>query len=98
MTAATICATSRVRLGPINLNSKTVIAIATAAAVRPMAMTTPNAESHRRPPPNARTSTKGVDSNSAIPVTDSAIATIRTENTLARFAGDDMMRSRSARA
>ncbi len=61
-------------------------------------MTTPNAESQRRPPPKARTSTKGVDSNSAIPVTDSAIATIRTENTLARFAGDDMMRSRSARA
>ncbi len=50
------------------------------------------------PPPITRTSTKGVDSNSAIPITDSPIAAIRTENTLARFAGDDMMRSRSARA
>ena len=47
MMAARICATSRVRLGPISRNSNTVIAIAMAAAVRPMAMTTPNAESHR---------------------------------------------------
>ena len=98
MTAATICATRRVRLGPINRNSATVIAIATAAAERPMATTTPNAESHRMPPPITSTSTKGVDNSSAIPITDSAIAAIRTENTLARFAGDDMMRSRSARA
>ena len=98
MMAARICATSRVRLGPISRNSNTVIAIATAAADRPMAMTTPKAESHRVPPPITRTSTKGVDSSSAIPVTESAIAAIRTENTLARFAGDDMIRSRSARA
>ena len=98
MMAARICATSRVRLGPISRNSNTVIAIATAAADRPMAMTTPNAENHRTPPPITRTSTKGVDSNSAIPVTDSAIAAIRTENMLASFAGDDMIRSRSARA
>ncbi len=41
---------------------------------------------------------KGVDNNSAMPVTDSAIAAIRTENTLVSRAGDDMIRSRSARA
>ena len=73
-------------------------AIATAAADRPIAMTTPNAENHRMPPPMTSTSTKGVENNSAMPVTDSAIAAIRTENMLASFTGDDMIRSRSARA
>ena len=96
--AARICATRRVRLGPISRNNTTVIAIATAAADRPMPMTTPNADSHRTPPPITRTSTKGVDSTSAIAVTVSAIAAIRTENTLASVTGDDMIRSRSARA
>ena len=84
-----------VRIAAIGLS---VIAIAIAAADSPTAITTPKAESHRMPPPTTRTSTKGVDSSNAIPVTDSAIAAIRTENTLARFAGDDMIRSRSARA
>ncbi len=98
ITAETICATSRVRLGPINRNSRTVIAIATAAADRPMAMTTPKADNHLIPPPNTRTSTNGVDSSSAIAVTDNAIAAMRTENILASRTGDDMIRSRSARA
>ena len=75
-----------------------VTAMAIAAAVSPMATTTPNAASHRQPPPITRTSTNGVDSTSAIAMTDSAIAAMRTENTLASATGDDMMRSRSARA
>ena len=74
------------------------MAIATAAADRPMAMTTPNAESQRMPPPMTSTSTNGVDSSSAMPVTDSAIAAIRTEKMLVSVTGDDMIRSRSARA
>ena len=41
MIAARICATSRVRLGPIRRNSAIVTAIATAAADRPIATTTP---------------------------------------------------------
>jgi hypothetical protein len=98
MIAAMICATRRVRLGPISRNSITVIAIATAAADKPLAMTTPKAESHLMPPPMTSTSIKGVDSNKAMPVTDSAIAAIRTENTLVSCTGDDMIRSRSARA
>ena len=98
MTAARICATSRVRLGPIRRNSRIVTAIATAAADRPIATTTPYAANHLMPPPITRTSTKGVDSNSAIAITDSAIAAMRTENTLASRTGEDMIRSRSARA
>jgi hypothetical protein len=98
MMAARICAASRVRPGPIRRNSNTVIAIATAAADRPMAMTTPKAENHRMPPPIISTSTKGLDNSSAIAVTDSAIAAIRTEKMLLSLTGDDMIRSRSARA
>ena len=75
-----------------------MIAIATAAADSPMAITTPNADSHRAPPPITSTSTNGVDSNSAIAVTDNAIATMRTANMLVSRTGDDMIRSRSARA
>ena len=73
-------------------------AIATAAAESPMATTTPNAESHRQPPPITSTSMNGVENSSAIAVTASAIAAIRIENTLASLTGDDMIRSRSARA
>ena len=75
-----------------------VIAIASAAAVMPTAMTTPNAANQRTPPSSTSTSTKGVDSTSAMPLTVSAIAAMRIEKTLASFVGDDMMRSRSARA
>ena len=75
-----------------------VTAIATAAALRPMAMTTPKAANHLIPPPITSTSTNGVDNNSAIAVTVTAIAAIRTENTLASATGDDMIKSRSARA
>ena len=41
MIAATICAASRVRFGPIVRNSATVSATAPAAAVAPIAITTP---------------------------------------------------------
>ena len=41
ITAATICAASRVRFGPISRNSSTVSATAPAAAVAPIAITTP---------------------------------------------------------
>ena len=41
ITAATICATSLVRRGPMLRNSATVTAMATAAADRPIATTTP---------------------------------------------------------
>ena len=41
ITAATICATRRVRFGPIRRNSATVSATASAAAVAPIATTTP---------------------------------------------------------
>jgi len=41
ITAAKICATSRVRLGPMVLNSAMVSATASAAAVKPTAATTP---------------------------------------------------------
>jgi hypothetical protein len=41
MTAATICATSRVRLAPIIRNSAMVSASAAAVATAPMAATTP---------------------------------------------------------
>ena len=41
ITAATICATSRVRFGPIRRNSAMVIATESAAAVAPIAITTP---------------------------------------------------------
>ena len=41
---------------------------------------------------------KGVENSSAMPVTDSAIAAIRTENMFVSFTGEDMIRSRSARA
>ena len=75
-----------------------VMAIANAAADRPTAVTTPKAENHLAPPPSTSTSTKGVDSNSAIAVTVSAIAAMRTEKTLGSLAGEDMIRSRSARA
>ena len=61
-------------------------------------MTTPKAANQRAPPSSTSTSTKGVDSTSAMPLTVSAIAAMRIENTLASFAGEDMMRSRSARA
>ena len=98
ITAARICATSRVRLGPIRRNNNTVRAIAAAAADRPMAMTTPKAASHRGPPPITSTSTNGVENNSAMPVTVSAIAAMRTEKMLASLTGDDRIRSRSARA
>ena len=40
----------------------------------------------------------GVENNSAMAVTDSAIAARRTENTSANRTGEDMIRSRSARA
>ena len=66
MTAETICATSRVRLGPIRRNSSMVIAIAIAEADRPIATTTPKAASQRGPPQITSTSTNGVDSNSAM--------------------------------
>jgi hypothetical protein len=97
-TAERICATSRDRPGPIRRNSATVIAIATAAAERPIGMTTPKAANQRGPPPITRTSTNGVDNNSAMAVTWSAIAAIRTEKIFANFTGEDMIRSRSARA
>ncbi len=61
-------------------------------------MTTPNPASQRGPPPIASTSIKGVDSSSAMPVTESAIAAIRTEKMVVNFTGEDMIRSRSARA
>ena len=98
MMAARICATSRVRLAPMVRNSAIVMATAMAAADRPIVITTPYAANQREPPPITRTSTNGVDSNSAIAVTDRAIAAIRTENTLFSATGDDMIRSRSARA
>ena len=41
ITAASICATSRVRFGPMARNKATVIATASAAAAVPMAMITP---------------------------------------------------------
>ncbi|MGY3404516.1 hypothetical protein ACVWZV_000629 [Bradyrhizobium sp. GM5.1] len=98
MMAARIWATNRVRAGPIRRNSRMVTAIAIAAADRPIATTTPNAASQRAPPPNTSTSMKGVENSSAITVMASAIAAMRTENRLASVAGEDMMRSRSARA
>ncbi len=98
MIAATIWATKRVRAGPIRRNNRMVTAIAIAAADRPIATTTPKAASHRAPPPITSTSMNGVENNSAIAVTVSAIAAMRTENRFASVAGDDMMRSRSARA
>ena len=97
-TAARICATSRVRLGPISRNRISVTAIAIAAAERPIAMTTPKAASQRAPPLMTSTSTKGVENSSAIEVTESAIAAIRTEKMLLSRTGDDMIKSRSARA
>ena len=39
-----------------------------------------------------------MDNSSAIAVTESAIAAIRTEKMLVSLTGDDMIRSRSARA
>ena len=75
-----------------------VIAMANAAADSPIAATTPKAASHRGPPLKASTSTKGVDNNSAMPVTEIAIETMRMEKMLGSVAGDDMIRSRSARA
>ena len=41
ITAATICAASRVRFGPIRRNNSTVTATAPAADVAPIATTTP---------------------------------------------------------
>ena len=75
-----------------------VMAIAKAAADRPTAMTTPKAANHLAPPPITSTSTNGVDNNSAMRVTVSAIEAMRMEKTLASRVGDDMIRSRSARA
>jgi hypothetical protein len=98
MIAARICAISRVRAGPIRRNSAIVIPSAKAAADKPSAATTPNAETHRAPPKKASTSMKGVANRSAMPVTVSAIAAMRIEKMLASLAGEDMMRSRSARA
>src|SRR5436190_10909164 len=85
MIAARIWATRRVRAGPIVRNSMMVTAIATAAAVRPMATTTPKAANHLIPPPITRTSMKGVENSSAMTVTESAIAPSRTEKTFASF-------------
>ena len=89
---------SPVRLGPIRRNSTSVIAIAAAEADSPMAITTPNAASQRAPPPITSTSTNGVDNNSAMKVTVSTMEAMRMEKTLASRVGDDMIRSRSARA
>ena len=75
-----------------------VIAMAIAAADRPTAMTTPNAASHLAPPPKTSTSMKGADKSRAIAVTDNAIEAIRTEKIWASFVGEDIIRSRSARA
>jgi hypothetical protein len=98
MTAARICAINRVRAGPIRRNRTMVIAMAKAAADSPIAATTPKAANHLTPPLKASTSTNGVDSSSAMPVTEIAIETMRMEKMLGSVAGDDMMRSRSARA
>ena len=72
--------------------------MAIAAADSPMAITTPKAASQRAPPRNTSTSTNGVENNSAIEVTESAIAAMRTEKMLVSRTGEDMIRSRSARA
>ena len=72
-------------------------AIASAAADMPTATTTPKAANHLTPPPSTSTLTNGVANNSAMPVTMSAIAAMRIEKMLASFAGEDMIRSRSAR-
>ena len=98
ITAATICAMTRVRLGPIARNSATVSTTATATASIASATATAYAPSQRAPPSQASTLMNGAASTSAMDKIVTAIAAMRTANSRDAVAGEVRIRSRSPRA
>jgi hypothetical protein len=95
ITAAAICAKSRVRFGPTNSNMAAVSIVAAAAAAAPMARTAAYAASHRAPPVVASTLMNGAAVSNAVVITETAMAPSRTEKIVRASAGDDNNRSRS---
>ena len=98
ITAATICAMNRVRLGPIVRNSAPVITTAIATATIASAAATPYSAEPRGPPSHARTSMNGAPITSDIDQVVTAIAPMRTANSRDADAGEVKISSRSPRA